>query len=83
MGDPADLAVPQSTEGEEETKIPPSGTEELDTAEKLGIGKPGFLFPFTFGTEPATTLGARRKLPSSFGGGGIVATTANVVSPTR
>ncbi len=79
MGEPPDMtAAPTS---DEERVTPPSNTEELGIADELGIGQPGFLYPFTFGA--ADTQSVRRRLPQTFGGGGLIATTGNVVSPTR
>ncbi len=79
MGEPPDMtATPTS---DQETTVPPSKTEEQSIADELGIGQPGFLYPFTFGA--ADTQGGRRTLPQTFGGGGLIATTGNVVSPTR
>jgi hypothetical protein len=78
MGEPTDMTATPT--GDEERVTPPS-TGELSIADELGIGQPGFLYPFTFGSQPDGTL--RRRLPQTFGGGGLIATTGNVVSPTR
>jgi hypothetical protein len=79
MGDPVDTsALPV---GDEQSA--PQSTEEPQTiASELGIGQSGFLFPFTFGGEygQTTYVGPRRP---PLGGGGLVATTGDVVSPTR
>lgn len=80
MGEPPDGTAPQLGD-EEQSVTRASDSDEPDTAEKLGIGQSGFLYPFTFGAEPVTA--ERRLLPRVFGGGGLVATTGNVVSPTR
>lgn len=77
-GDPPDGQPVGASE--EQALIPPS-EEPQDIASELGIGQPGFLYPFTFGTEPTDTT--INRLPPSLGGGGLVATTGDVVSPTR
>jgi hypothetical protein len=78
MGEPTDMTATPT--GDEE-RVTPSNTGELSIADELGIGQPGFLYPFTFGA--AETQSTRRRLPQTFGGGGLIATTGNVVSPTR
>jgi hypothetical protein len=78
MGEPPDVTA--TSQPDELT--PPARLQETSTSDQLGIGKSGFLYPFTFGVEPEA-LGSRRNLPSPFGGGGVVATSENVVSPTR
>lgn len=82
MGEPPDVTASPLTD-EKPAVIPPTNTEEPDTSDKLGIGQSGFLYPFTFGAAPGDAPGARRSLLSPFGGGGLVATSGNVVSPTR
>jgi hypothetical protein len=78
MGEPTDMTATPT--GDEE-RVTPSNTGELSIADELGIGQPGFLYPFTFAA--AETPSIRRGLPQTFGGGGLIATTGNVVSPTR
>lgn len=80
MGVPPDMTPTPLTDAEPVT--PPSIIEEQSTADKLGIGQPGFLPPYTFGKE-VETADLRRKLPSLLGDGGVVATSGNVVSPAR
>jgi hypothetical protein len=79
MGNPPDSQQPVN--GAEEAAVIAPSEEPQDIAAQLGIGQPGFLYPFTFGTEPTDTT--INRLPPSLGGGGLVATTGDVVSPTR
>jgi hypothetical protein len=78
MGDPPNTTAHPT--GNEQSA--PQNSEEPQTiAAELGIGQSGFLYPFTFGKEFDLTT-PRRPKPAP-GGGGLVATTGDVVSPTR
>jgi hypothetical protein len=83
MGEPPDVTASPSVTDEDRPVTPPADTGEPSISEKLGIGQSGFLYPFTFGAPAGDASGPRRSPLPPFGGGGLVATSGNVVSPTR